>query len=110
MDFGKRMAQTRKNKKLSQEAIAKAIGVHTPIIGRYERGEVVPSIEVATKIAKAIGVSLDFLTGDSDVEVDVSLLGKILELQNLDNKDKEHIIFTLDAMLRDAKARQTYAG
>ena len=34
------------------------------IIGKYERGEPVPSIEVAKKIADALGVSLDYLVGE----------------------------------------------
>jgi transcriptional regulator with XRE-family HTH domain len=46
MLFGERLLSIRKAKKSSQEELAKAIGVHAPVIGRYERGEVKPSIEV----------------------------------------------------------------
>lgn len=37
------------------------------VIGRYERDEVRPSIEVAAKIAQALGMSLDYLGGSSDM-------------------------------------------
>ncbi len=33
------------------------------MIGKYERGDAVPSIEAAKKIADAIQVSLDYLAG-----------------------------------------------
>ncbi|WP_312315103.1 helix-turn-helix domain-containing protein [Empedobacter brevis] len=65
---------------ISQEELAKKIGVHAPIIGRYEREEVKPSIEMAVKIAQALEVSLDFLTGLSDVELDKATTGIITDL------------------------------
>jgi len=34
------------------------------MIGKYERGEAVPSIEAAKKIADAFEVSLDYLVGE----------------------------------------------
>ena len=56
MLFGERLLQARNERKVSQEELAKILGVHAPIIGRYERGEVKPSIELATKIADALGL------------------------------------------------------
>ena len=46
--------------------LIKKLDVHAPIIGRYERGEVKPSIEVAVKLA--LGSFLDYLTGISDLQ------------------------------------------
>ena len=40
MLFGERLASVRKSKKISQDELAKEIGAHAPVIGRYERGEV----------------------------------------------------------------------
>ncbi|WP_353165346.1 helix-turn-helix domain-containing protein [Empedobacter brevis] len=93
---------------ISQEELAKKIGVHAPIIGRYEREEVKPSIEMAVKIAQALEVSLDFLTGLSDVELDKATTGIITDLQLLSDTDKNHILTTLNALLRDAKTRAAY--
>lgn len=44
--FGKRLSEVRKTKKLSQDELAKMLDVHGAVIGRYERDEVKPSIEV----------------------------------------------------------------
>lgn len=99
----------RKASKYSQEELAKLAGVHTNVLGRYEREEVKPSIDVATKLADALGVSLDYLTGKNDLHVDQVLLDKILSIQKLPETDREHIVFALEAMLRDAKARAAYS-
>ena len=109
MLFGERLLSTRKKKKISQDELAKRIGAHAPIIGRYEREEVKPSVEIATKIAEALGVSLDYLTGLSDIELDKNTVDIITSLQKLKTEDQQHIITTLNALIRDAKARNTYA-
>lgn len=110
MLFGERLLQARKERKVSQEELAKILGVHAPIIGRYERDEVKPSIEMAAKIATVLEVSLDFLIGNSqDYVKDKNMLARINDILSLNDTDKEHILFTIDAMLRDAKTRKAYS-
>jgi transcriptional regulator with XRE-family HTH domain len=108
MLFGERLVLARKKKKVSQEELAKLIGVHAPIIGRYERNEVKPSIEVAAKIAEALGISLDYLTGLSDQELNKDIVDRINELQSLNGEDQQHILKTLGALIREAKTRLTF--
>ena len=109
MLFGERLSQVRKKKKISQDELAKAIGVHAPVIGRYERNEVKPSIEVATKMAEVLKVSLDYMVSFADYELDHALTQKILDIQTLNEEDRTGILKTIDALLRDAKARKAYA-
>jgi transcriptional regulator with XRE-family HTH domain len=109
MSFGKLMAQVRKEKNMSQEALAKALDATPTTIGRYERDEVKPSIEVAAKIAAALEVSVDFLIGNSDNFIkDKALLKRINEILSLNDKDREHVFALLDAFLRDNKAKKVY--
>ena len=108
MLFGERLTAIRKSRKVSQEDLAKMIGVHAPVIGRYERGEVKPSIEVASKIANAMSVSLDYLVGNSDLQLDQVVIKRIEDIQKLNEEDKNHLFFMMDAFLRDAKTRQAY--
>ena len=64
---------------------------------------------MASKIASVLEVSLDYLTGNADTYIkDKIMLDRINNILALKEKDKEHILFTLDAMVRDAKARQAY--
>ena len=66
------MVTLRKRKNLSQGELGKHVGTSGDIIGKYERDEVKPSIEVASKIADALEVSLDYLVGKTSVEIDAN--------------------------------------
>lgn len=68
MTFGEHTATLRKRKGLSQGDLGKAVGTSGDIIGKYERDEVKPSIEVASKIADALEVGMDFLMGKTTAE------------------------------------------
>jgi len=109
MSFGKRVSELRKQHKISQEELSKKIGVHQNVIGRYEREEAKPSIDVANKLADIFKVSLDYLVGKTDLLVDDTISKRIMTIQKLPDNDREHILFTLDAMIRDAKARLAYS-
>ncbi len=50
-----------------------------------------------------------YLTGLSDLELDKTIIDTIMNIQQLDSKDKMHIMTTISALVRDAKARNTYA-
>jgi transcriptional regulator with XRE-family HTH domain len=105
------MIQVRKEKKMSQDELAKALGATPTTIGRYERDEVKPSIEVALKIAQALDVSLDYLTGNASSDLkDKKMIERINSILSLSEKDKECILYTVDGLIRDAKARQAYAS
>jgi len=110
MAFGSRLLELRKAKGLSQTELAEQIGVHKNVLGKYEREEVRPSIDIAMKAAEFFGVSLDYLAGKINQEVDSSIVDRVTTIQNLPEKDQEHILFTLDAMIRDAKSRFAYAS
>lgn len=90
---------------LSQEEVAKHLGTKAPVIGRYERDEMKPSIETATKLADLLEVSLDYLVGKTDVEVDRQLLKRVLEVQQMEEEDREHILYTLDALIKNVKLK-----
>lgn len=85
------------------------MGTIAVTIGRYERNEVKPTIEMEVKIAQALEVSLDYLTGNSDVELDKATLDIVQEVTKLPEKDKGYIFITLDALIRDFKNKHAYA-
>jgi transcriptional regulator with XRE-family HTH domain len=100
----------RKVKGFSQTELAEHIGVHKNVLGKYEREEVKPSIDIAAKMASFFNVSLDYLIGKIEQEIDADIIDRVKTIQNLPDKDQEHILFTLDAMIRDAKSRFAYAS
>lgn len=59
---------TRQAKGLSQVQLAEAIGVGQPTISMWESGEMQPSVRNAVKLARALGVSVEDLFADEDVQ------------------------------------------
>ncbi len=112
MAIGDKILNLRKDRGWSQQILAKKVGTSGPIIGRYERGEMTPSVEVAKKLADAFKVTMDYLVDDSGnlAEIkDRSMLERLQAIENLESKDKNTIVHVIDSLLRDAKARKTYA-
>jgi transcriptional regulator with XRE-family HTH domain len=65
---------------MSQDDLAKVLGTKGPAIGRYERDEMKPSIEAASKMAQPLDVSLDWLTGQTDLELDKKMIQRFKKL------------------------------
>jgi transcriptional regulator with XRE-family HTH domain len=61
MSLPSRLIALRKERSLSQQAIAEAIGIHANSWKKYEAGQAQPSLDVLKKIAVALHVSTDFL-------------------------------------------------
>lgn len=101
--FGKRLLDVRKQRKLSQDELGKNVGVHGAVIGRYERGEVKPSIEMATQLAEALDVSLDYLVGTTDLLLDKAVVKRVLDIQQLKEEDQSHVFALLDAFIKQTK-------
>lgn len=113
MAIGDKILTLRKQQGWSQQHLAKKIGTSGPIIGRYERGEMVPSVEVAQKLAGTFDVTLDYLVDDTGRTAEIqdkAMLRRLIEIEALEQKDKQTIIHVIDSLLRDAKARKTYAA
>jgi transcriptional regulator with XRE-family HTH domain len=110
--FGKKLAELRKDLKMSQGELAKLLNTSTSVIGRYERDEMTPSIEVAKKIATLLNTTVGYLLGeteDDELFKDPGMLQRLKELSQLPNTDKEHILYTLDGLLQNVKAKKAFA-
>lgn len=99
MSFGKRLLQARKKKGISQEELAEQLGTKGPAIGRYERDEMKPSIEAAAKMADILNVSLDYLVGKTDFELDNTMMKRIQAVSKLPDKEKECVYVFLDSFI-----------
>jgi len=58
----------------SQSDLAKQISVSREIVERYERGDAVPSIEIVRRMADAFEVSLDYLVGAAEKQINKEML------------------------------------
>ena len=112
VSFGKKLRECREGKSLSQNEVAKLLNTNHSIIGKYERDEVKPTIDVVKRLAEILDTTVGFLLGESNqlnILKDSAMLDRLNDLQNLSAKDKDYILYTLDGLIRDAKARKAYA-
>lgn len=103
MTFGEHITTIRKTAGLSQSELGKKVGTSGDIIGKYERDEVKPSIEVASKIADVLEVSLDFLLGKTSIQMDKANMKRLQDIEALPEEDRSHIFYALDNLIRAAK-------
>lgn len=109
MEIGRVITELRKERNWSQTDLASKTDISQVMVGKYERGDAVPSIEVAKKIADAFEVSLDYLVGEGqNVSFDKKILQRIKDLQNLEQEKKQTLFDLIDTYIRDHKTRQAY--
>ena len=68
--IGKNLQKLRKQKNLTQEALAEMTGVTRQTIAKWEAEESAPDLETAGQLAAALDVSLDDLTNAPPDELD----------------------------------------
>lgn len=83
LDFGKKLATCRKAKGLSQKELAKLLNTSHSVIGRYERSDITPSIDVVSIIADALEVSVDFLIGKTNLLLDKDAVDRLMKISEL---------------------------
>lgn len=110
LNIGSKITELRKAKKWSQNDLAKAVSASRDIIGKYERNDNSPSIEMALKLAKVFDVSVDFLIGEGQhASYDKATIKRLEDIENLDSETKKTIFQVIDTFLRDSKTRVAYS-
>ncbi len=66
MDFPERLAALRRERGLTQQALADSVGIHVSQLRRYEAGQSQPTLDVIRKLAVTLSVSADLLVFDKD--------------------------------------------
>lgn len=84
-----RLKNVRKQKKLSQEALAKLINTTKGTISNYENKHSTPSNDMLIKLASALDVSISYLLGETNNAI---LLDKETELSIIQKKIIEKIL------------------
>lgn len=74
------------------------------VIGKYERDEVMPAIEVVKNLAVMLETTVAYLLGEagSDLLKTAEMLRRLKNINDLPTQDRECILYNLDAVLRDA--------
>lgn len=89
--FGERLKELRTKKGLTQMELAEKVKINYSTLSDYERGDKKdPYISTIRTLANFFGVSIGYMSGDSDIEEDLSFekLNKIFAQLDDDNKLK----------------------
>lgn len=105
MSFGKNLARSRREKGLTQEGLVKKSGVAISQIRRYEADKSSPTLEVITRLAKALGVSIDELVFDKATGIaasrimDRELLEQFEMVCSLEEEEREAVKKILEGII-----------
>jgi transcriptional regulator with XRE-family HTH domain len=106
--FGKKMKECREARGLSQNALANELEVHHSSIGKYERDEVKPSVDVVKRVAVVLDTTVGYLLGETQEAAtlkDPAMLKRLNDIASFPDQDREHILYTLDAMIKSVKLK-----
>ncbi len=65
-------------------------------------------LKLTGRIANILGVSLDYLVGNTDLELDQEALSRVMEIQLLPDDIKEKVYYFIDISIKDYKTRKGY--
>lgn len=104
--FGKRLSECRKAKDLSQKELAKLFNTSHTTIGKYERDEMIPSIDAAKKLANILDTTVGYLLGEteqSDLFKDKKMLQRLQDITKLPERERSSILLTIDNFIKATK-------
>ena len=96
MQIGSVIRKYRKECGLTQEEMAKRLGVTTPAVNKWENGNTNPDIELLAPIARLLHISLDTLLSfqekltDMEIETLIRQMGDKLEKEDLRMGGADH--------------------
>ncbi|WP_199856450.1 helix-turn-helix transcriptional regulator [Lunatibacter salilacus] len=97
-------------KNWSQGDLAQQIGASREIIGKYERNENLPSIEMVAKMVRAFGVTVDFLIWEGEnASYDKETVERINDIQKMDADTKSGLFNVIDTYIQNFKTKQAFA-
>jgi transcriptional regulator with XRE-family HTH domain len=110
--FGKKLRECREAKNLSQKDLASILNTSYSVIGKYERDEMIPSIEVAKNISKILNTTVGYLLGETEQDnlfKDPAMLNRFNEIEKLDGENKKHILTVVDGFIQALKFKNIAA-
>jgi transcriptional regulator with XRE-family HTH domain len=109
MDFSQKLVLLRKEKGLTQKALAEIVSLHFTQIQRYESGSTQPTLEVIKNLAIALSVSADTLIFDKSERMPDELLRLQFEaIRQFDEQEKQTAQDVLEGLILKHQAKQSH--
>lgn len=111
MEFVKRLVELRKQRGLTQQALAYAIDLHVNQIKRYEAGTAQPTLETLVRLAKELHTTLDDLVfGEDYRSPDDDLKLQFEALTQFDESERMVVRELLESLILKHNAKRAFAG
>jgi transcriptional regulator with XRE-family HTH domain len=104
--FGKRLRECRESKGFSQQELSKRMNTSYTVIGKYERDEMKPSIDVVRKITEELETTVSYLMGeteDAELFKDKKMLQRLQDIAKLPELEKNSLLLTVDNFIKATK-------
>ncbi len=82
MQIGEIIRKFRKEKNMTQEELAKSLGVTAPAVNKWENGNSLPDIMLLAPIARVLGITVDFLLSFKETLTDEEITQLLNELSS----------------------------
>ena len=94
-DLGQKIKKLRINKNITQEVLAKRLGVTKSVISAYENSIRYPSYDILIKLSDIFNVSTDYLLGCSR--------GKTIDVSGLKDNEIDGIILLINSLKKSGR-------
>lgn len=109
MSIQDRLIMLRRERDLTQQEMADAIGVHVNQVRRYEAGATQPSLDALKKIAIAMSITIDSLVfDDAERGPDDDLKLQFEALSHFDPEDKRVAQDVLESLILKHNAKRAF--
>jgi transcriptional regulator with XRE-family HTH domain len=109
MEFVKRLIALRKQRGLTQQGLADAIGLHVNQIKRYEAGTAQPTLDTLVRLAKELHTTLDDLVfGEDQRGPSDDLRLQFEALSQFDDEDRKVAKAVLESLILKHNAKRAF--
>lgn len=100
--LGERLKALRQSRKLSQEFVARSVGVTKQSVCNWENENIMPSVEMTTKLARFFHVTTDYLLGLDDTAPSGD---QYIEVSDLSRDELRHIQYIVEDIRNRKKSK-----
>jgi transcriptional regulator with XRE-family HTH domain len=114
--FANKLSETRRNKQLTQQELAKRIGIGISQMRRYEKGSSSPTLEVIKNLSLTLGISADELIFGNNEQIasskilDKELLHHFQMISHLKSHDIDVVKTVLESIIVKNKIENILPG
>lgn len=99
MEFGERLLLVLKEKEMTQRELAEKININETALSRYVNGSRKPRMDILVNIARALNVSVEYLTGKEESEIEFQEVKNVL-CRNLYTMSPEQRLELMEILAR----------